>query len=54
MKIHQIDLDAPAILHRYVSLTLRVNVKGLWRVRLGLSIIKIGARIAGVSKIEVK
>jgi hypothetical protein len=40
--------NLPKLLNKHAELIIEVKTQGLWRVRLGVAIIKIGARIAGM------
>jgi hypothetical protein len=41
-------VNLPKTLRRHAEMTVRVKSSGLWRVKLGVMIMKIGARITGM------
>ena len=48
-----VNVSAPNALKKStITVTAKVKVTGLWRVRLGLRLIKLGARIAGIGRVE--
>jgi hypothetical protein len=44
---HETTVYVPDHMRRSVTVSLRVKVKGMWRVRLGLWLMKMGARMVG-------